>query len=135
MPEQVETAALQQAATGEAHDLTDLIAVAGTVAVEVAVLAGRFGIEGAAQAASEGVGEELPAPGAEGVTSQAQGRQSRLDHHKGGAFGVVMGPAVDGGEQGEDLEVLELAAGQGRGRLVRRGGHGRESSTPRRCGP
>jgi hypothetical protein len=114
VPEKIETAAENETFARVAHDLFHLPAVLGAEAVHRAVLAGRFGIEGAAAAALESVDEEVAALGADGLSP---GPFQRL------ATWVLVSGAVDGGEESQHPEIGKFPGVQG-GCLIGGGVHG-----------
>lgn len=99
---------------GKAHDGANLLTMATAIAVNRALLAGGFRVEGATATAGKGVGKEFPALGAEGESLQAQGGVARLRQIKGSTLIGMMVPTIDRGEVRENPEILALATGQGR---------------------
>ena len=99
---------------GKAHDGPNLLAMAAAIAVNRALLAGGFRVEGAKATAGKGVGKEFPAVGTEGEALQVQGSVSRLREIKGSALTGMMAPAIDRGKVRENLKILALTGCQGR---------------------
>ena len=114
MPEQIDSPSPDQVLAGEAHDFPHPLPVPGAVAVNMAMLADRFRIEGAPQSSGKGVGKKLPAVRTKPASLQAKPLEFGLIRLEAVPFALIrmMGSAIHRGEKGKHLEVLAFPAGQ-----------------------
>lgn len=112
MPEQVESPAQYQVPPRETHDFPHLLPVTGPVAMNMAMLAGRFRIERAFDPPGKGVIEKFPTILTKVEALESQSLQFRLGNLQRRFFNRVFGAAVGSGEQGKNLEVLSLLCAQ-----------------------
>lgn len=122
MPEQIDSSPPNQMPAGKTHDLPHPLTVPGAIAVNMAMLADRFRIEGTPQPPDKGVMKKVPAILTEQVPLHTKSLKFGFLRFEAVPFTVppMVSPAIDGGKQSEHLEVLPFLPGQCR--FLRGGG-------------
>lgn len=112
MPEQIQPAAPDQILTGETHDLANLCAIFRFVTVDRTMFAEWFFCEGAAQSSFKSIKQEFTTFRTNGILLQGQFLQVGLAGRDDCTVVGMLYPAVDCGKLQQDLEILDLFAGQ-----------------------
>jgi hypothetical protein len=114
MPEQIDSPTPKKVPAGKTHDFPHPLPVPGAVAMNRAMLADRFRIEGTAHPPGQGVGKKPTTVSTKPVPLQAKSLKSGLVRFEVVPRALIrmMGSAIHRGEKGKHLEILAFPAGQ-----------------------
>jgi hypothetical protein len=135
MPEQIDSPTPKKVPAGKTHDFPHPLPVPGAVAMNRAMLADRFRIEGTAQPPGQGVGKKPTTVSTKPVPLQAKSLKSGLVRFEVVPRALIrmMGSAIYCGKKGQNLEVLAFPAGQCRS-LISGSVHGNQYRRERKEG-
>jgi hypothetical protein len=118
MPEQVESATLDQVAPGETHHLTHMFTMPRPVTVNMTMFAGRFLGKRTTQPTLECIEQKFTAGSTDRVLAQREWPQRRIITGDRVTRLGVMHPAVNSGELQQHFEIFDFFAAQGLSRSV-----------------